>query len=362
MAVAGHQVGNVVLGSTGAGGSIAGIQFVGNGINNYVSASTTELFFNNFTGNGGTVLYKQSTPTGDVLVISSTPGVTTFTISGVTGLTFGQPLSVWGNATTNTPNSVGSINNSITSVSADTVLNRSGSTLIWSQTRTACYADNSVTFAKFQQINPYSVVGNSTPFTANTTSVPMVFVYDNQQQQYKNTANGIDEINSVSIYSIISSFTGSNIARNYLPDYISFTSFIGTRTIPANFLVKGKTIRFKAKGYTIASAIDSNITLNLRLIDTANTSTTLVSSSTITALTGTRGFSTEVDITCREIGSTGLVNSNGYFMNSFGYQDLLNISSVTLDTTKQYFVQLSGNTGAGTTTLALTHTTIEILN
>jgi hypothetical protein len=359
MAVAGHQVGNVVLGSTGLGGSIGGVEFKGDGINNFISGSTTTLFFTNFTGFGGTVIYKQNTPTGDVLAISSTPA--TITISGVTGLTYGSPLSVWGNPTTNVPNTTGSENRSISAGTVDTVLNRSGSTLIWSQTRTACYGDNTVTYAKFQQIDPYSVVGNSTMFSANTTSVPLIFVYDNQQQQYKNTANGIDEINSVSIYSIISSFTGSNVDRNYLPEYTSFASFIGTRTIPTNFLVKGKTIRLKGKGYSQAGSAGP-VFLDLRLIDTGNTSTRLVSANTSVNTGGPLGFSLEVDITCREIGSSGLVNVNGFLHNSLGYSSLLNISSVTIDTTKQYYLQISGNTGAADRIFALTHTTIEILN
>ena len=358
MAVAGHQLQNLGGGGGGGSGSIAGIQFVGAGINNFISASTTEFFFNNFTGLGATRIYKQ----GEVFVISSTAANQTLVISGITGLTYGQPLSVWGNPTTNAPFTLGSINNSITASTVDTVLNRSGSTLVFSQTRTNCYQDNSVTFAKFQAISAYTVVGNATNTLGNTYAVPMVFPYDNQQQQYKNTFNGIDEINSTSIYSIISSFTASSTSRNLLPEYSSYTTFIGTRTLPPNFLVKGKTIRFKAKGYTVSTASDT-FTLGLRLIDTGNTSTVILTTTGLNIpIAGTKGFSTEIDFTCREIGSSGLISVHGYLLNNGGYQDLATGGTITLDTTKQYYIQLSANTTNASSTIGITNTTIEILN
>ena len=353
MAVAGHQLKNIKA-SGGGGGSIGGIQFVGAGINNFISASTTEFFFNNITGGGATFVFKQ----GNVFVISSAPVTQNITISGGTGAT----ITALSTSVIARPEATSGLASSFQATVLDHVLNRSGSTLVWSQTRTNCYEDYSVTFIKFQQISPYSVVGNATNTSGVTYAVPMVFPYDNQQQQYKNPHNGIDEINSVSLYSIISSFTSStNVFKNYLPEYSSYTTFIGTRTLPVNFLVKGKTIRFKAKGYTTTSLGDT-LTLNLRLIDTANTITTVISSFTLSAGSGTKGFSTEIDFTCRDIGTSGLINVNGYFINSIGYQDLINISNITLDTTKLYYLQLAGNMTTSLNTLALTHTTIEILN
>jgi hypothetical protein len=357
MAVAGHQLQGLGGGGGGGSGSIAGIQFVGAGINNYISASTTELFFNNFTGLGATRIYKE----GEVFVISSTAANQTLVISGVTGVTYGQPLSVWGNPTTNAPFTLGSLNNSISAGTVDTVLNRSGSSLIWSQTRTNCYQDDSVTFPKMQEISAYTMMGNATNSRSNPYEVPLVFPYDNQQQQFKNTFNGIDEINSVNLYSLISSFTASSTSRNLLPEYSSYTTFIGTRTLPPNFLVKGKTIRFKAKGYNLVPSSEA-ITLGLRLIDTANTSTVIFSSTIQASGTGTRGFSSEIDFVCRDVGTSGLINVHGYLINNGGYQDLATGGTITLDTTKQYYIQLSANTTNPSSTIGITNTTIEILN
>ncbi len=351
MAVAGHQLQNIK--GSGGGGSIGGIQFIGNGINNYISASTTEFFFNNITGAGSTTVYKQ----GDVFVISGQPATVVNNVSGgsaaiITGLS----TSVIGR-----PQSTSGLTGSFQATVLDTVLNRSGSTLVWSQTRTNCYEDNSVTFAKFQQISAYTVVGNATSTLGNTYAVPMVFPYDNQQQQYKNPHNGIDEINSASIYSIISSFTASSTSRNLLPEYSSYTTFIGTRTLPPNFLVKGKTVRFKAKGYNLVPSSEA-ITLGLRLIDTANTSTVIFSSTIQASGTATKTFSTEIDFVCRDIGTSGLINVHGYLMNNGGYQDLATGATITLDTTKQYYIQLSGITTNPGSTIGITNTTIEILN
>ena len=353
MAVAGHQLQNIKA-SGGGGGGIGDIEFLGQGINNFISASSTVFFFNNFSGVGSTTVYKQ----GNTFFISGQPATVVNNVSG------GSAAIITGLSTSviARPQATSGLTGSFQATVVDTVLNRSGSTLVWSQTRTNCYEDNSVTFAKFQQISAYTVVGNATSTLGVTYPVPMVFPYDNQQQQYKNPHNGIDEINSVSLYSIISSFTGSNVGRNFLPEYSSYTTFIGTRTLPPNFLVKGKTIRFKGKGYTTTVAGDPNINLVLRLIDTGNTSTILVSETIGANTGGPWGFSLEVDITCREIGSSGLVNANGYFHNNLGYENLLNISNISLDTTKQYYIQLSGNTGSSNSIFALTHTTIEILN
>ena len=358
MAVAGHQLQGLGGGGGGGNSSITDIIFVGNGINNYISASTTDFYFNNITGVGATRVYKQ----GEVFVISSTAANQTYVVSGVTGLTYGQPLSVWGNPTTNAPFTLGAINNSISAGTVDTVLNRSGSTLVFSQTRTNCYEDDSVTFAKMQEITAYTMMGNATNTKGNPYEVPIVFPYDNQQQQYKNTFNGIDEINSTSIYSIISSFTASSTSRNLLPEYSSYTTFIGTRTLPPNFLVKGKTIRFKAKGY-IASIASDTFTLGLRLIDTGNTSTTILTTTGLTIpIAGTKGFFTEIDFTCRDVGTSGVINVHGYLINNGGYQDLATGGTITLDTTKQYYIQLSGNTTNASSTIGITNTTIEILN
>lgn len=352
MAVAGHQLQN--LGGGGGGkGSIGGIQFVGAGINNYISASTTEFFFNNITGGGATFVFKQ----GNVFVISSAPVTQNITISGGTGAT----ITALSTSVIARPQATSGLASSFQATVVDTVLNRSGSTLVFSQTRTNCYEDYSVTFVKFQQIPSYTVVGNATNTSGVTYAVPMVFPYDNQQQQYKNTFNGIDEINSTSIYSIISSFTASSTSRNLLPEYSSYTTFIGTRTLPANFLVKGKTIRFKAKGFNLVPSSEA-ITLGLRLIDTGNTSTVIFSSTIQASSTGTKGFSTEIDFTCREIGSSGLINVHGYLINNNGYQDLATGGTITLDTTKQYYIQLSGNTTNASSTIGITNTTIEILN
>jgi len=352
MAVAGHQLQGLGGGGSG-GGSIGGIQFVGAGINNYISASTTEFFFNNITGVGSTTVYKQ----GNVFIISGQPATQVTNITGGTGAT----ITALSTSVIARPQATSGLASSFQATVLDTVLNRSGSTLVWSQTRTNCYEDYSVTFIKFQQIPGYTVVGNATPTSGVTYAVPMVFPYDNQQQQYKNPHNGIDEINSVSLYSIISSITGSNTAKNYLPEYSSYTTFIGTRTLPPNFLVKGKTIRFKAKGYNLVPSSEA-ITLGLRLIDSANTSTVIFSSTIQASGTGTRGFSSEIDFVCRDVGSSGLINVHGYLINNGGYQDLATGGTITLDTTKQYYIQLSASTTNASSTIGITNTTIEILN
>ena len=139
MAVAGHQLKNIKA-SGGGGGSIGGIQFVGAGINNFISASTTEFFFNNITGGGATFVFKQ----GNVFVISSAPVTQNITISGGTGVT----ITALSTSVIARPEATSGLASSFQATVLDHVLNRSGSTLVWSQTRTNCYEDYSVTFIK----------------------------------------------------------------------------------------------------------------------------------------------------------------------------------------------------------------------
>jgi hypothetical protein len=360
MAVAGHQLQGLGGGGSG-GGSIAGIQFVGAGINNFISASTTEFFFNNITGAGSTTVYKL----GNVFVISGQPATQITNISGGTGAT----ITALSTSVIARPQATSGLASSFQATVVDTVLNRSGSTLVFSQTRTNCYEDDSVTFAKMQEISAYTMMGNATNSRSNPYEVPIVFPYDNQQQQYKNTFNGIDEINSVSIYSLITGITSTTSTptpSNLLPEYSSYTSFIGTRTIPANFLVKGKTIRVKARGYTTTN-FSSSIYLGLKLIDTATTQTYLLTGTSISIPNATNTpFNFEFEFCCREIGSSGKINSNGSVsVHTSSLQTCLaSISDITVDTTKLYYLQLDFYwvTSSTVRNFVLTHTSIEILN
>jgi hypothetical protein len=359
MAVAGHQLQNLGGGGSG-GGSIGGVQFVGAGINNYISASTTEFFFNNITGGGATFVFKQ----GNVFVISSAPVTQNITISGGTGAT----ITALSTSVIARPQATSGLASSFQATVVDTVLNRSGSTLVFSQTRTNCYEDDSVTFAKMQEITAYTMMGNATNTKGNPYEVPIVFPYDNQQQQYKNTFNGIDEINSTSIYSLITGITSTTNTSpsNLLPEYSSYTSFIGTRTLPTNFLVKGKTIRVKSRGYTTTN-FSSSIYLGLKLIDTATTQTYLLTGTSISIPNATNTpFNFEFEFCCREIGSGGRINSNGSVsVHTSSLQTCLaSISDITVDTTKLYYLQLDFYwvTSSTVRNFVLTHTSIEILN
>lgn len=132
-------------------------------------------------------------------------------------------------------------------------------------------------------------------------------------------------------------------------------SGIGRVRLPAHFFTIGKTVRIRAKGiYTTGG----NLTITLSLDgDTALTQTI----NGIPNVTD-KGWSAEFDVTCRSIGTTGSIFTQGQFLYDSNIEVLPTTAPVSIDTTAVLPIDLtmSWSTGGGSTTG--TNVTIEVLN
>lgn len=174
--------------------------------------------------------------------------------------------------------------------------------------------------------------------------------------------SGINQWTNTTIFTQTATVTISNTTT----ETSVFTTGIGTRTLPANFMSIGKTIRMKIKGYMNETGTP---TIRIRLKFGAVTiyDTTAV---TINALGGSdKYFEAEYDITARTLGATGTVFEQGrwiYTANS-GIISLINgasTSTATIDTTVSNTIDLTIEWGTASTSnnVNITNASIEILN
>lgn len=149
---------------------------------------------------------------------------------------------------------------------------------------------------------------------------------------------------------------------------------LGTKTLPANALVAGKTIRVKAWGYLSQDPLDmGGTTLNWKI----------KLGSTVILATGTYAFGTspltdelwelEGLITCRTTGASGTVHAQGRVIgelapgglgSSFDFILMKNTSTVTVDTTASQAIDITATWDIALTsaTVTCTNVSIEVLN
>lgn len=141
----------------------------------------------------------------------------------------------------------------------------------------------------------------------------------------------------------------------------------GTKTLPANFFVAGKTARFSAKGYFSSDGATPTIRLRLKF-----GSITVIdfSAAVATAAMGAAVWTAEGFLTCRTTGVTGTVFGQGdlrYGDTAAGTAYLAGTgasSPVTIDTTASQAVSLTAqwSAAAAANSISCTNFTIEVLN
>lgn len=142
---------------------------------------------------------------------------------------------------------------------------------------------------------------------------------------------------------------------------------VGTKTLPINFLIAGRTIRIRIKG-TMTSTITTACTLTFLVklgSVTICTSAAVAPSTAVTSL----AFEGECELTCRTVGSSGTVYGQGVcrfynsatVMNSWGMPAT---AVATIDTTATQVVdfQCTQSNTTNAQTLTITSGTIEVLN
>lgn len=131
---------------------------------------------------------------------------------------------------------------------------------------------------------------------------------------------------------------------------------VGTPVLPSAFLVAGKNIRVRAKGFYSA---DGAATLRLKL----KIGTVILDTGAVVLTSATdKVWDIDCDITCRETGPMGSVIGQG-FISIPGVQ-LLNLAPVTINTvvTAAFDITAEWDTAAAGDTITATNVSIEILN
>lgn len=137
---------------------------------------------------------------------------------------------------------------------------------------------------------------------------------------------------------------------------------VGTLTLPANFFVAGKTIRFYARGFHSSTA-NPNVTVKFKL-----GSTTIMTTATVSGGNGSNdGFVAFGDITCRTTGGSGTVIGQGQYLelhSSAAILGMVSTGTTTIDTTASQAVSVTftWGTASASNTISCTNFTLEALN
>lgn len=162
--------------------------------------------------------------------------------------------------------------------------------------------------------------------------------------------------------SVLFTQTQTKTVANTITESALTGTGVGTLTLPANFLIAGRTLKITASGIHSATG-NPNITIKIKFGSTVILSTGAVASGNST----NAAFEAQGLITCYTTGGTGTVWSQGFYretgggVNTFG---MSNTSTVTVDTTATQAITITvtwGTADPGNTILC-SNVVVEALN
>lgn len=160
-------------------------------------------------------------------------------------------------------------------------------------------------------------------------------------------------------------FTGtSSVTVSATGDTTLMPTGKGSITLPANFLIVGKTLRFKARGYLSTGAVPGNATLTFKIGGSGVINTgafALVGSLTNLA------WDAEIEVTCRTTGSGGTLMIQGdfeYEITAVGADiaGMVNTTTTSVNTTTTQVLDFSINFGTAGNSMTLSNCSIESIN
>ena len=189
---------------------------------------------------------------------------------------------------------------------------------------------------------------------------------DSTQKALQTYQDGIEQ----TISGVIFTSTADATVGNTLTEGTLLGTGVGTKTLPANFFVAGKTIRLTASGYFSTDLIPNTLNIRFKL-----GSTTIVSTGAFTpsGSLSNQFWRVELFLTCRTTGATGTVIAQGVFQDidtgitaGLNAYPMLDTTTNTIDTTASQIVDLSADwDGIGAQagdTITATNSVLEIIN
>lgn len=159
----------------------------------------------------------------------------------------------------------------------------------------------------------------------------------------------------------IFSQTASATIANSVAEITLVGTGVGSTTLPANFLLAGKTIMVMMYG-TIASILTPTLRVKVKLGSTVIIDTT---AATLATITGTNLFTTSGMIACRTTGATGTVFGQGMQLYYTGVTGLAGIASPntttsTIDTTTSQVLDVTVQWGTASASNTITSTNLSV--
>ena len=153
--------------------------------------------------------------------------------------------------------------------------------------------------------------------------------------------------------------TATATVANTVTETTLISTGVGSVTLPATFLVAGRTVRLVIRGIMTATGADT-LDLKVKL-----GGTTLVSTGAITPAAMTdEGWEVAVDITCRTTGATGTVFAQGMAIIDNVTYNMAATTTTTVDTTGTLAVDVTATWGVAAlgNSVRSTNAVVEVVN
>lgn len=184
---------------------------------------------------------------------------------------------------------------------------------------------------------------------------------DSGQKALGSYHDGIKQI----VPGVIFTSTATATVANTVSETSIVGTGVGTKTLPANFFVAGKTVRIRVKG-TLGDTLTPTLQIKAKYGATVILDSTAV---TLVTFSGTPQFAIDLDITCRSTGAAGTVQCGGTWdIQPTGVgtntRYWLPQNLATIDTTASSALDVTATWGAASAsnTISGTITSIEVLN
>lgn len=165
----------------------------------------------------------------------------------------------------------------------------------------------------------------------------------------KHKTKGSDAL--VLVYTpVIAVQTADATIANTVTETTLFGTVVGTLTLPANFLIAGRTIRITMRGH-VSTTGTPNLTIRSKFGSTELVTTTAFNAGTLSNI----GWTWTCDITCRSTGASGTVVASATFAwNNGSQRNAVKTTTTTIDTTATQAVNVTAEWGTASASNTIT--------